>query len=222
MAEVKWPSCTDPHLLLRAADGRVSLRKQLRLAAICARRAWRWVPDHFTDTCLVQLEAMAEPNGGPVENGAMIRALEVVRCGLGQAAGRRAEGDYVEGCGRPRWVVQSISDIMLLARIANTADSTGKSRPLKERRIKERRRQRDMLLDIFGDPFAPPNLDRSCRTPAVLTLARAIDKEQTFGDLPILADALEDAGCTDEVILSHLRSGGHHVRGCWCVDLVLA
>jgi hypothetical protein len=42
-----------------------------------------------------------------------------------------------------------------------------------------------------------------------------------FADLPILADALEDAGCADAAILEHCRSGGEHVRGCWVVDLLL-
>jgi hypothetical protein len=40
--------------------------------------------------------------------------------------------------------------------------------------------------------------------------------------MPILADALEEAGCTDQLILDHLRSPGPHVRGCWPVDLILA
>jgi hypothetical protein len=42
-----------------------------------------------------------------------------------------------------------------------------------------------------------------------------------FSAMPILADALQDAGCTDEAILTHCRGPGPHVRGCWCVDLVL-
>jgi hypothetical protein len=52
-------------------------------------------------------------------------------------------------------------------------------------------------------------------------LAQAIYDEQAFDRLPILADALEEAGCTDADILNHCRSGGEHVRGCWVVDLVL-
>ena len=39
--------------------------------------------------------------------------------------------------------------------------------------------------------------------------------------LPILADALEDAGCGDVDILAHLRGPGPHVRGCWAVDPLL-
>jgi hypothetical protein len=52
-------------------------------------------------------------------------------------------------------------------------------------------------------------------------LARSIHYDKRFTDLPILGDALEDAGCTDPDILGHCRSGGDHVRGCWVVDRLL-
>jgi hypothetical protein len=55
----------------------------------------------------------------------------------------------------------------------------------------------------------------------VVKLAQAIYDERAFDRLPILADALEEAGCADEAILSHCRGAGPHVRGCWVVDLVL-
>jgi hypothetical protein len=82
-----------------------------------------------------------------------------------------------------------------------------------------------LLRCIFGNPFRPaPSL-----APAVLAwnggtvpkLAAAIYEERAFDRLPILADALEDAGCTDADILGHCRGGGEHVRDCWVVDLVL-
>lgn len=52
-------------------------------------------------------------------------------------------------------------------------------------------------------------------------LAQAIYDGRAFDRLPILADTLEDAGCTDQDILAHCRSGGEHVRGCWVLDLLL-
>jgi hypothetical protein len=55
----------------------------------------------------------------------------------------------------------------------------------------------------------------------VLLLATGIYSEKAFDRLPILADALEDAGCTDAAILSHCRGEGPHARGCWVVDLIL-
>ena len=52
-------------------------------------------------------------------------------------------------------------------------------------------------------------------------MAQAIDAERDFTRMPILGDALEDAGCTDEPILAHCRQPGIHTRGCWVVDLLL-
>ena len=63
--------------------------------------------------------------------------------------------------------------------------------------------------------------DAAWRTATVTSLALAIYEERAFDRLPILADALEDAGCTNADILGHCRGGGEHVRGCWVVDLVL-
>jgi hypothetical protein len=51
-------------------------------------------------------------------------------------------------------------------------------------------------------------------------MARTIYDEQSFDRLPILADALEDAGCTDRAVLDHCRSSGSHVRGCWVLTLL--
>ena len=76
--------------------------------------------------------------------------------------------------------------------------------------------------DVFGpNPFALPALVAGWRTGDVVGLARAIYADRSFGRLPLLADALMDAGCGDEQVLEHCRSEGPHVRGCWVVDLVL-
>jgi hypothetical protein len=55
----------------------------------------------------------------------------------------------------------------------------------------------------------------------VRTLARAVHDDNAFERLPVLADALEDAGCSDADLLGHLREPGPHVRGCWAVGLLL-
>jgi hypothetical protein len=78
-----------------------------------------------------------------------------------------------------------------------------------------------IVREVYGNPFRPVASDAQWRTPDAVDLARGIYDEQAFDRLPILADALMDAGCADEAILSHCRGGGPHVRGCWVVDLVL-
>jgi hypothetical protein len=55
----------------------------------------------------------------------------------------------------------------------------------------------------------------------VIKIAQAIYNERAFERLPILADALEDAGCDNADILRHCREPGEHMRGCWVVDLLL-
>ena len=77
------------------------------------------------------------------------------------------------------------------------------------------------LSDIFGNPFRPVTFDPSWRTEAVVVLARGMYESRDFAPMPVLADALEDAGCADADILAHCRGDGPHVRGCWVVDLVL-
>jgi hypothetical protein len=89
------------------------------------------------------------------------------------------------------------------------------------RRDGERLHLARMLRDIFSNHFRPVPFDPRWRTSDVLGLARAIYDDRAFDRVPILADALMDAGCADEQVLAHCRGDGPHVRGCWVVDLVL-
>lgn len=79
----------------------------------------------------------------------------------------------------------------------------------------------DLIREIFGNPLQPVDLDRSWLTDAVLALAKVIYEERRYDEMPILADALEEAGCRHAEILNHCRSDAEHVRGCWVVDLLL-
>jgi hypothetical protein len=77
-----------------------------------------------------------------------------------------------------------------------------------------------VVHDIFGNPFRPVTLNPSWLTSTVLALANGIYTEKAFDRMPILADALQDAGCDNEDILNHCRQVGEHVRGCFVVDLL--
>jgi hypothetical protein len=84
--------------------------------------------------------------------------------------------------------------------------------------------QCDRLHCLFGNPFRPPRIDPAWlarNDGAVRKLAEAIYEGRSFDRLPILADALEEAGCEDAELLGHLRGPGPHVKGCWALDLVL-
>lgn len=78
-----------------------------------------------------------------------------------------------------------------------------------------------LARDIFGNPFRPVTADPAWLTSTVVALAEGIYTDRAFDRLPILADALEEAGCGDPGVLSHCRGDGQHVRGCWIVDVVL-
>jgi hypothetical protein len=81
--------------------------------------------------------------------------------------------------------------------------------------------QSDLLRDIIANPFRAVSMNCVWSTSDVIALAEAIYTERAFDRLPILADALEDAGCDHADILEHCRGPGPHVRGCWVVDLLL-
>jgi hypothetical protein len=84
--------------------------------------------------------------------------------------------------------------------------------------------QAALLRCVFDNPFRPVTVAPawlSWNGATVPKLAQAIYDERRFGDLPILADALEEASCDNSDVLAHCRSGGEHVRGCWVVDLLL-
>jgi hypothetical protein len=79
---------------------------------------------------------------------------------------------------------------------------------------------RDLLGEFYYPTLVPPEWLR-WQDGAVVKMARAIYDDRSFTDLPILADALEDAGCQDERLLGHCRGQAEHARGCWALDALL-
>jgi hypothetical protein len=89
---------------------------------------------------------------------------------------------------------------------------------------KHRQFHADLVREVFGNPFQPVRMARewlAWNGGIVRQLAQGIDEERAFRRLPILADALEEAGCTAAGLLEHCRGRAKHVRGCWAVDVVL-
>jgi hypothetical protein len=79
-----------------------------------------------------------------------------------------------------------------------------------------------LLREIFENPFRRTRFDLAWRTDTALAVAQSVYDSRNYGALPILADALQDAGCDAEDLLNHLRdTSATHVRGCWALDLVL-
>jgi hypothetical protein len=86
----------------------------------------------------------------------------------------------------------------------------------------ERQAQAGLLRCLCGNPFRPAPVDPGWRTPDVLAMADAIYCQRDFSAerMSVLADALEEVGAAG-VLLDHLRGIGLHVRGCWCLDLLM-
>jgi hypothetical protein len=193
--------------MLAALRGRGSERKLRLFACACLRAAWHALTDERGRRAVEVGERYADG-----------RATEQERAEASAAASAYAEGaarSAVEGLAvATTWAVAGgAQDAWFAAHVcAHNArcDVRGTGRA-----------QARLLRDIFGDPFGPARVvPASWRTPTVASLAAAIYTESRFGDLPVLTDALEEAGCADPDILGHLRGLGPHVRGCWVLDLV--
>jgi hypothetical protein len=89
----------------------------------------------------------------------------------------------------------------------------------------ELQHQADLLRCLFGThPFQRKLIDSTWLdwdVGTVVQIARAVHEQDAFDRMPILGDALEEAGCTDLDILGHCRGVGPHIRGCWVVNLIL-
>jgi hypothetical protein len=86
----------------------------------------------------------------------------------------------------------------------------------------EKAYRRWLSLELCGpNPFRPVAFDPAWRTSIAIGIASQMYDTRDFSTMPILADALQDAGCENDAILRHCREKATHVRGCWVVDLVL-
>jgi hypothetical protein len=134
---------------------------------------------------------------------------------------RRAE-ELAERFGRsPRQKRQVATESLEWAERGLEMLDAAADRRIREARIRAERAFGRTLRDLFGNPFRPVAFDPRWRTEDVLGLARGIYEERAFERMPLLADALMDAGCADDRVLAHCREPGAHYRGCWVVDAVL-
>jgi hypothetical protein len=181
----------------RAADGRAALAD--------VERAWvaaqRWVFPAVTGlfrSLLGRLLGRPQPTPEPVAEFPPQPASVHTLVGL---IARREAWATVRAC---------------LAAAARDLNAARGNKPAAEKRA-----QADLARCLFGNPFRPAAFDARWRTSTAVGLARAVYTERTFDRLPILADALEEAGCDDEPMLRHCRDDTVHARGCWVVDRVL-
>jgi hypothetical protein len=228
MTEQEWMKCADPTSMLEFLRGKASDRKLRLFAVACCRRIWSVVSsdqhrlaemtERYADGQATQEELLAalqeahdsdwtaglafeEATGFGEDDAPEDEMLDAAVYAADNAAhaGADAATDYPAHWETNReWAVAH--EVALRAQAA-------------------------LLRDVFGCLlFRPVSLTPNSLTwndGTVPKIAQAIYDDRRFADMPILADALEEAGCTNADILNHCRHEGVHVRGCWCLDLLL-
>jgi hypothetical protein len=217
MTEEQWQVCTNPWRMLDFLSGKASDRKLRLFECACCRRIWHLLTDdnarrgveiaeYYADGLAVDdKDALFCPVFGPGDDpdpDGSFAALEAV--------------SYAVVGGPPIKAAREVSYYAASAAAYAAHDKTVNGL--------ERAAQCRLLRDLIGNPFSSVRVDLvwlGWSQGTVHKLAQAIYDERRFEDMPILADALEDAGCSDEQILAHCRQADEHYRGCWVVDLLL-
>lgn len=227
MTEAEWLGCTSPLLLLDHLGPEASERKLRLYACAWAVRFWHLLRDDRSREAIVIGERFAE---GMASRPELVSAFTAAH-----AAWRDTPLVCTERQDKRRKSSKSSWGTKRAAEAArNAADPTLGMRAVQRHAQREdwlgnasvRHEQCELLRELFGNPFRPiPVADSWLRwnDGCIIKLARAIYDEHSFGDMPVLADALEEAGCTDPGVLAHCRSDGGdaHVRGCWVLDVLL-
>ena len=240
MTEEEWRASESPGELLTAFGTSASARKLRLFGSACCRRLKPHfkdersalmieVSDQFaesevgSDELNVAFEEAGEAQeaihweGGDAVDQASAEAVLGLRGGLDLSA-------VFEGIGE---VAGSIATTAVWDQIYAPGRHWSESNA-EEREVTDEGRRKEfielaiLLRDIFGNPFRPVAFAQAWRTDTALAIARGMYESRDFSAMPILADALQDAGCDNDDILTHCRDGGAaHVRGCWVVDAVL-
>jgi hypothetical protein len=208
MTEAEWLACASPVALLAYLEDDGSRRKSLLYAAAVCRRQpelltealWNWVG-------VIELLASGKTDDN-------LDLTQVI-------AENEASDLAVVGPPGTRAQYSAIADAVHITWLCNSVE-LDQDVPISSQELEAvRRANADLVRDIFGNPFRPATLDTSWLTSTVVALARGMYGSRDFGAMPILADALQDAGCDNAEVLNHCRGPGPYVRGCWLVDLVL-
>jgi hypothetical protein len=250
MTEQEWSSSTDPDPILAFLRERASERKLRLFAVACCRRIWHLLPEGPCRTAIEVAEEYAEGLLGEEElsmaeeaaaavaeaacrasradtadEGAFVRATACVAAlepayhfGRRYVLGRYREfcrhGGAYAAAGRSagRCAYAAHWAAYAAQRDLTAAEAAG---------LATRAVQADLLRCILGNPFRPPNMEGPWRSRAVVAPAQGIYDDRRFGGLPVLGDALEEAGCLFPEVLNHCRQGRVHARGCWVLDALL-
>jgi hypothetical protein len=223
MTEQEWLAGLEPQRMIGFMWDKASERKRRLLAVACCRRVWRFMTDARSRETVQAAEAHAEQ--------------QLTRKAL-HGAWRNAEMAYAAAACGNIYEVMWATWAAVHASARNPREhqacqsSWDATLPKSARRgahsDADKAEQARLIWELYGNPFRPVLAAPAWLTPTVTALAQAANEERVLpeggldqGRLFVLADALEEAGCTDPTILGHLRGPGPHVRGCWPIDLAL-
>jgi hypothetical protein len=213
MTESDWLQCTNPWVMFPVLGSRAGDRKNRLLLCACCRHCLDVLTEPVP-AVLVDAVALAERYADGLAGAEQLVSVQTaVVAGLqdqSEQAYYFAEAMYPLGYSEPLLFPAMSVDFLIQA-----VESDG------GRGASVRAGQCRLLREIFGNPFRPDRFDSRWRSTDAVAIAREIDAAQTYQSMPILGDALEDAGCDHRDILDHCRHPSEHVRGCWVVDLVL-
>jgi hypothetical protein len=202
MTEAEWLGCGEPKALLGLLIGKVSDRKMRLFACVIARQCPTFAADNQRTRGVEVAERFSD---GMVTDDEREAARVDLQLRMEEEI---VQQDFERAC-RTRDAKRCLDHVqrewfhVIYDHRSWSPEDTG------------------LIRDIFGNPFRPVVFSPEWRTNTALALARQIYESRDFGAMPILADALQDAGCDSDDILGHCRGDGPHVRGCWVIDLVL-
>jgi hypothetical protein len=220
MTEQEWLTSTELMPMVDFLGEKLDARKLRLFACASARRVWKLLDDDQSKLAVEVGERFADGLASAADLALAFRTADATWASMSDYAGsRRAMRRSEKGraaAKKAAWLARNAANPDLSRRQLGYYSG---------RTARTNFAHASVLRDLFGPlPFravevAPAWL--AWNAGAVPGLAETIDEDGTFDLMPVLGDALEDAGCEDAAILDHLRGEGGHVRGCWALDLIL-
>jgi hypothetical protein len=239
MTEADWLKASDPQAMLAfLRENALADDRRCRLfACACVRRIWPLLTDEASRRAVEVAERFADGLASEDELNQACYGAEQAVSRAEHASPSWAQVDAANAAvDAAHPIVSDDSYYATAAAAANavggtasegqaTSDDLAPLRAWSVAKDAERAAQADLLRCIFGNPFRPPRpLPESVllwNDRLVSRLAQTIYDERRWGDMPLLADAVLDAGCDDEGMLDHFRGPCPHARGCHVLDLLL-
>ncbi|MFO0880949.1 MAG: hypothetical protein U0840_26800 [Gemmataceae bacterium] len=218
MTEQDWLDSNDPTAMLgRLKELGFSERKLRLLACACCRCIWEHLEDPRSRRAVEVAERYADGKATP-------RELADARASAVPPARGPSWAAYWATNIKASGPVVNVFEAAVAAAATKATRRTGQAITWDSVHAASVRDQVDLIREVAGNPYKEVHFDPRWLTwegGQIVRFAEAVYESMEFDRMPILADALEEAGCSDETVLEHCRHGGPHVRGCWVLDLVL-